>query len=416
MQYLSYTEFSNRMAVASTGRRVPLSGTIELTNRCPLNCSHCYNNLPMNDVAARKRELSTQEYFEVLDQISETGCLWICFSGGEIFARRDFFDIYEHAKKRGFIITLFTNGILIDERIADRLAELRPFSIEITLYGRTKETYEELTRIPDSWAKCMRGIDLLLERKLPLKLKTVAVSVNKHEVFAMKEYAESLGVEFKFDAMMNPRIDCSSSPLAVRLTPVEAVELDLRDDFRAESWRVFASKPVPAPPPGEAPQIYDCGGGVNSWAIDPYGNVTICVLSHVDNFNLREYTFAEAWDFLQGPRSKRATRPTKCTSCGMKSVCGMCAAQGELENQDAESPVDFLCHTAHLRAAVLGFDVRPHGDCEYCQDGSHYDVIVREAAEVASAATQPLLQSSTHASANASADCGSGGCSSCTTA
>jgi len=412
MQYLSYTEFSNRMAEASSGRRVPLSGTIELTNRCPLNCSHCYNNLPMDDIAARKRELSTQEYFDVLDQISETGCLWLCLSGGEIFARRDFFDIYEHAKKRGFIITLFTNGILIDERIADRLAELKPFSIEITLYGRTKETYEELTRIPGSWAKCMRGIDLLLERKLPLKLKTVAVSVNKHEVFAMKEFSESLGVEFKFDAMMNPRIDCSSSPLAVRLTPVEAVELDLRDAFRSDAWRAFAAKPTPAPPPGEAALIYDCGGGVNSWAIDPYGNLTICVLSHVDNFNLREYTFAEAWDFLQGPRSKRATRPTKCTSCGMKSVCGMCAAQGELENQDAESPVDFLCHTAHLRAAVLGFEVRPHGDCEYCQDGSRHDVIVREAGEVASAAAQPMLRSST----NASADCGSGGCSSCATA
>jgi radical SAM protein with 4Fe4S-binding SPASM domain len=412
MQLLSYGEFSRRISEVSVGRRVPLSGTIELTNRCPLNCSHCYNNLPMNDIAARKRELSTREYFDVLDQLSETGCLWLCFSGGEIFARRDFFDIYEHARSRGFIITLFTNGMLIDERIADRLAESRPFSIEITLYGRTKETYEELTRVPGSWAKCMRGIDLLLERKLPLKLKTVAVSVNKHEVFAMKEFAEGLGVEFKFDAMMNPRIDCSSSPLAVRLTPVEAVELDLRDAFRVEAWRAFASRQVPAPPPGEAAPVYDCGGGVNSWAIDPYGNLTICVLSHVDNFNLREYTFAEAWELLQGPRSKRATRPTKCTSCGMRSVCGMCAAQGELENQDAESPVDFLCHTAHLRAAVLGFEVRPHGDCEYCSDGSDYDVIVREADEVASAATQPMLRSST----NAAADCGSGGCSSCATA
>ena len=232
MQTLSYSEFSQRISAVSAGRRIPLSGTIELTNRCPLNCSHCYNNLPMNDAAARKRELSTREYFDVLDQIAESGCLWLCLSGGEIFARRDFFDIYEHAKKRGFIITLFTNGMLIDERIADRLAELRPFSIEITLYGRTPETYEKLTRVPGSWAKCMRGIELLLERNLPLKLKTVAVSVNRHEIFAMREFAEGLGVDFKFDAMINPRIDCSSSPLAVRLTPSEIVAFDLEDKQR----------------------------------------------------------------------------------------------------------------------------------------------------------------------------------------
>jgi radical SAM protein with 4Fe4S-binding SPASM domain len=409
MQTLSYSEFNRRISEVSAGRRIPLSGTIELTNRCPLNCSHCYNNLPMNDVAARKRELSTREYFDVLDQLSESGCLWLCLSGGEIFARRDFFDIYEHAKKRGFIITLFTNGMLIDERIADRLAELRPFSIEITLYGRTQETYETLTRVPGSWAKCMRGIELLLERKLPLKLKTVAVSVNRHEIFAMREFAEELGVDFKFDAMMNPRIDCSSSPLGVRLTPVEAVELDLRDPFRVDAYRAIAAKGVPAPPSDGPAQVYDCGGGVNSWAIDPYGNLTICVLSHVDNFNLREFTFAEAWEELQGPRSKRATRPTKCTSCAMKSICGMCAAQGELENQDAESPVDFLCHTAHLRAAALGFEVQPHGDCEYCSDGSAYDVIVREAAEVSQAASGPFLpivSSSTVRSTGAAASCG----------
>src|SRR5258708_6947750 len=171
MQLLSYDEFSRRISSVFAGRRAPLQGTIELTNRCPLNCSHCYNNLPMNDFEARNRELSTREYLDILDQLADAGCLWICFSGGEIFARRDFFEIYGHAKQRGFIITLFTNGILIDERVADRLVEMRPFSIEITLYGRTKETYEALTRIPGSWEKCIRGIRLLLGRNLPLKLK-----------------------------------------------------------------------------------------------------------------------------------------------------------------------------------------------------------------------------------------------------
>jgi radical SAM protein with 4Fe4S-binding SPASM domain len=411
MLELSYSSFSERIVNSTAGRRIPLSGTIELTNRCPLNCSHCYNNLPMNDLAARKRELSTNEYKDVLDQLAEVGALWICFSGGEIFARRDFFEIYDYAKSKGFIITLFTNGILIDERIADRLAELRPFSIEITLYGRTQETYEELTRIPGSWAKCMRGIELLLERNLPLKLKTVAVSVNKHEVFDIKTFAEELGVEFKFDSMMNPRIDCSSSPLAVRLTPLEAVDLDLRDPARVEAWHALAKTSVarPLPAPGEELQVYDCGGGVSSWAIDPYGNLTICVLSHVDNFNLREYSVGEAWELLGNVRRKPATRPTKCTMCGMRSLCGMCAAQGELENRDAESPVDFLCHTSHLRVSVLGLEFPPHGECEYCVGGSARDVIVRETEQALSAGSEPIIRSSI-----SSADsCGTGGCSSC---
>lgn len=384
IQSLSYTEFSRRIAFGTRHRNVAVQGTIELSHRCPLECVHCYNNLPMNDAEARRSELTTQEYFRVLDELADLGCLWLCFTGGEIFARRDFFDIYEHAKRKGFLVTLFTNGILIDERIANRLAELPPFVIEITLYGRTKQTYEALTRIPGSWEKCMRAIRLLLARNLPLKLKTVAVSVNKHEVYDIKAFADEIGVDLKFDAMMNPRIDCSSAPLSVRLTPSELVELDLRDEVRAAEFKRLGSILSP-PPQDETPTMYECGGGVHSWAMDPYGNLTICVLSHKDNFNIREQTFAEAWNGLMEVRQKPATRPTKCTTCQIKTMCGMCPANGELENGDPEAPVDFLCHVAHLRAAALDIDVPAHGDCEYCPAGSAHHVIAEEAMQLAAA-------------------------------
>ena len=126
----------------------------------------------------------------MLDELVEMGCFWLLYTGGEIFARKDFLEIYTYAKKKGFLITLFTNGTIINEQIADYLAEWPPFAIEITLYGRTRETYEALTAIPGSYDRCLRGIKLLKERGLPLKLKTVATSINKHEVLAMRQFAE----------------------------------------------------------------------------------------------------------------------------------------------------------------------------------------------------------------------------------
>jgi radical SAM protein with 4Fe4S-binding SPASM domain len=412
----TYTDFTTILH-QNVASRVPLDGTIEVTNRCPLACAHCYNNLPMNDLGARVRELSLEEHKHLLDELSEQGCLWLLFTGGEIFARRDFLEIYAYAKRKGFLITLFTNGTLITEQIANFLVELPPFVIEITLYGATRETYEVLTRVPGSYDKCLRGIDLLLERKLPLKLKTVAVSINKHEIPAMKQMAADRGVDFKFDAMINPRIDCSSSPLAVRLTPSEIVSFDLEDTQRASEWKRLAKDfGAPAYVPGEVRQVYDCGGGLSGFAIDPYGDISICVLSHKDRYNVRDGSFREGWsDYLRGVRARKITRPSKCTGCGLKSMCGMCAAQGELENGDAESPVDFLCQVAHLRAMTLDVPVRPHGDCEYCVDGAEH-AAVRDAAQALKLAEAERIAAIPVAPGEAEAGCGSGGCSSCSTA
>jgi radical SAM protein with 4Fe4S-binding SPASM domain len=371
----------------------------------------------MSDFVARARELTLDDYKRLLDELADLGCLWLLFTGGEIFARRDFLDIYAHAKRKGFLITLFTNGTMITEKIADYLADLRPFTIEITLYGGTKETYEKLTGIPGSYDRCMRGIDLLLERKLPLKLKTVALSINKHEIPLMRQMAADRGVEFMFDAMINPRIDCSSSPLAVRLKPSEIVELDLDNPERVSEWRRLARDHAPAPyVEGESRQIYQCGGGINSFAIDPYGDLSICVLSHVDKYNVRE-GFREGWEqYLLDVRMREITRPTKCTACGLKSMCGMCAANGELENGDAESPVDFLCQVAHLRAETLDIPVPAHGDCEYCAGGTGHH-LVRTAAEALKSGEAERIAAIPYEPAQpAASGCGTGGCGSCSVA
>lgn len=414
----TYAEFSRDLHNRVNSMQLPVNGTIEVSNRCPLDCVHCYNNLPMNDGDARSREMTLDDIKRVLDELTEMGCIWLLLTGGEIFARHDFLDIYTYAKSKGLLVTLFTNGTLITERIADYLVEYPPFCIEITLYGATKATYEALTGVPGSYEKCLRGIKLLLDRQLPLKLKTVAISTNVHELDMMKEIAAGLDVEFKFDPMMNPRIDCSSSPLEVRLTPPEIVALDLEDPVRVSEWRRIAAHFVGEfPPEGSAGKVYACGGGVNSFAIDPYGNMTICVLSHVDEYNVTTGSVREGWEhFLRGVRHKPATRVTKCTRCSLRSICGSCPANSELEEGDPEEPVDFLCKVTHLRAEVFGVDVVPHGECEYCHDGMKREEIDEMAALVrernfkelmAARAVMPLPQSTSSCSTETCGACSS---------
>lgn len=422
MNEAKYAAFSRSIHERYFGKRAPVEVSIEVTRRCPLECLHCYNNLPMGDSAARSQELRFDEHCRLLDELVQAGCLWILYTGGEIFARPDFLDIYTEAKKRGFLITLFTNGTLITQRVADHLAEWRPFAIEITLYGATRETYEALTQIPGSYDRCMRGIRLLLERNLPLKLKTVPTTVNQHEVYAMQRMAEEeFGVEFKFDPLVNPRIDCSQSPLAVRLSPEEAVALEFFDPRREEEYRRLAEMDCTRSKSEktDAGTVYACGGGHRGCAIDPAGKMTICVLSHREGYDWRAGSFREGWEGpLREIRSRERKKATICTNCRIQSLCSMCAANGELESGDAEKPVDFLCRVAHLRAYTLGYDVPDHGDCTCCRPGTVRDELIASAERIRGRSVGPTTwprnskPSELHVLPSAGG-CGNGGCSSC---
>jgi radical SAM protein with 4Fe4S-binding SPASM domain len=387
LDQLSYGAFSEGLHQKQAGQRAPAQVSIEVTRRCPLECQHCYNNLPMGDQDARSREMTTEEHFRMLDELVEMGCFWLLYTGGEIFARKDFLEIYTYAKKKGFLITLFTNGTLINEKIADYLVEWPPFAIEITLYGRTKETYEALTQIPGSYDRCLRGIKLLRERGLPLKLKTVATSINKHEISAMRQFAEEeLGVEFKMDGQINPRIDCSQSPLAVRLTPEEVVALDMHAPNGVSEYRRLAKHDMENPPTlAGNDTVYFCGGGMNGFAINAYGEMGICVISQQETFDVRAAGLKAVWEeSLLQLRNRKRTRVTKCAQCRIQSLCGMCPANGEMENGDRESPVAFLCNVAHLRAAVIGAEIPAHGDCEFCARGSEHAALLESARRIAS--------------------------------
>jgi len=422
VQTASYGDFSNLLHKQLRGRRAPFEVSIEVTHRCPLECQHCYNNIPVHDANAHQEELSFEEHVRLLDELVSLGCLWILYTGGEIFARRDFLDIYTEAKKRGFLITLFTNGTMITPRIADHLVEYRPFNIEITLYGATRETYEALTQIPGTFGRCMRGIRLLLDRKLPLRLKTVPTTLNYHEVDEMRRFAEQgLGVEFGFDPLVNPRTDCSQSPLAVRLSPEQCVALEFRDARRRAEYARLAESELAAPL-FPLTMKYTCGGGESGCAIDPYGGLTICVLSHREGYDLRSGSLRDGWEGrLKEIRYAGNSRETICTNCRIRSLCSMCAANGELEELDAESPVDFLCQVAHLKALSLGLQVPAHGKCDCCEGGRHHARLVESAAHIKkdfaafpdvipfprSSALLPVLDSRS--------GCSAGGCSSCGT-
>jgi MoaA/NifB/PqqE/SkfB family radical SAM enzyme len=240
---------------------VPLGGAIELTRRCNQRCRQFYNNLPAVDERARAAEMDTGEVMGLLEEIAAAGCVWLLFTGGEIFLRPDLLEIYDHARRQGLLVTLFTNGTLITPAAAAHLSRSRPFAIEVRLYGATPESCERVTGVPGSFECCRQGIGLLRKHGLPLKLKSTVSSLNWNELPQMRQMTSELGLEFQFDAVLNPRCDGRPGALDVRLSPEEVVSLDLAEPERFSALREFAEQMGrEAVPAAAATMLYRCGG------------------------------------------------------------------------------------------------------------------------------------------------------------
>lgn len=343
---VSYEEFTDHMHGDLADMHIPLDCSFELTYRCNLKCRHCYC---VSD--GSREELDLGRIRGILDELAESGCLWVLFTGGEPLLRPDFLDIYTYAKHKGLLVMLFTNGTLLTPGIADHLAEYRPFVIEISLYGATEDTYEKVTGVKGSYARCMRGIELARERELPLKLKTMITRDNYKEVPAIRDFANRIGVEYRFDAMLNPRFDGSKDHLSLRIPPRAFVDMEIRHKEFAEDWERFCRDFWNMPANDD---IFICPAGRNSCHIDPYGKLQICLMTKKWSYDLKAGTFREGWlEFIPKVRAIKSRQKTKCFTCEVFPVCDRCPGWSLLETGEPESPVDYLCEIARLRAAAF---------------------------------------------------------------
>jgi len=310
--------------------------------------------LPPGDREAKQKELSFEEVCRILDEITEAGCLYLLLTGGEPMLRRDFLDIYTYAKKKGLLVTIFCTGTLITPRIADYLVEWPPFNIEITLYGATEETYERVTGLRGSYRKCLNGIRLLAERRLPLKLKTVLMTLNKHELTAMEKFAADLGLKFGWDPHINLRIDGGRKPAHVRVAPDEVVKIDMAKEERIAEWRAFCNR---LPETYRTNNLYACGAGLTAFHIDPYGQMTPCTMTRLHKYDLRQGSFREGWGGLFADlRKQKRPLADRCADCDLAHMCFQCTGWAQLEHGVEWAPVDYLCELTHLRAKALGIN------------------------------------------------------------
>jgi AdoMet-dependent heme synthase len=324
---------------------VPLSVQLDLTYRCNERCVHCY--LDHDDHG----EMTTAEIKHLLDEMAEAGVFILTLSGGEIFLRKDFFEILEHARRLMFCVKLKTNAVLIREAEAQRLKDLSVESVQISIYSHRPEVHDAITLIPGSLKRSIDGIRFLKSQGLKVIIANVLMQQNMADYSGVRTVAAELGVECTLDPTVTPMMDGNRSPLNLGVN-VDALRRVFRDDALVGNSDEFCAIP---PQAGQDDlEVTPCSAGHTACYVSPYGEVFPCVQFPLPTGNVRHQRFVDIWrhsDRMNEVRSIRLKDLTTCTSCTHVSNCTRCPGLAFLEG-NMRGPSTQDCEKSFARTGV----------------------------------------------------------------
>lgn len=359
----------------------PIRCIFELTYKCNLRCRHCFQT------DHHSQPLNTGQIKNILKDIAHNGTFDISFTGGEVFMRQDIFDIFEAAHREKFIISVFTNGTLITEKMAKRLKGYSIKNVNMSIYGPTSDLHDKITGVKGSFNALINAIRFLRSYKIPVILKAKIFKDTFNSYRELKKLAEALDVTiYSFSHMIIPMKDGSrknrymsihgkdlSDYFALmnedgvftkmknnkfiprqKAQPVKAGMNGAGSGFAQANPAIkdaMAVKPRSfTDAKGAMPELNVCSAAHNTFGINPYGELMPCILSQVSAGSLLKASLKDLWynsSVLKEWREIKLKDIYKCNKCKLRIICAICPAAQLLENR-AFKPVKAMCESAYL--------------------------------------------------------------------
>lgn len=324
--------YLSRLLVEAGKKAIPIEVSLELTHHCNFRCQHCY----IPDFSAPDR-LTTERILELLDELAEMGTLYLTLTGGEMFLRRDWYPIAKRARTLGFSLRLFSNGATVDPEVADAIRELHA-AVEVSLYSMDPDVFERITQRQGSFAKTIRGIELLRERDVEVLLKIPMMVHNVKGFEKVFDYGRVIGAEVRADARIVAKKDGDLVTLKLR-----ADEEDLMPLYRGGWTPCAVPGELGSDPRSDGPL---CAAGNRYANITSAGEVRACNILPGVAGNLREHSFREIWEgsaWLKKVRAIRRSDLEVCGTCTKIAYCGRCHAQALVEDGNLLGPSSSAC-------------------------------------------------------------------------
>lgn len=360
---------------AGTRKRIPVSGTFELTPRCNLSCKMCYIRMSGEEMAARGRELTAEEWLAVGREAVSAGMIYLLLTGGEPLLRPDFPLIYTEMVKMGVMVSVNTNGTLLTPAVLDCFAQHPPEAVNVTLYGASHETYEALCGVGNGFERAVAGVRALREAGIRVQINTTFTAFNKGDMEALIALGRELDCPIRTTAYTFPPVRNGHELCSGCLSPEEQGRLNaafedlsstpsgreskrkLLQDVADAAQATETAEPVPinqtaetteptqtaqAPDSAAAtePHRMGCMAGRGSFWMTWDGCMLPCGM--MGDHRAARGGFREQWDEVRR-MTEDVCLPMACKTCAYKRLCPSCAAVCYAKNRDTEAVVPEMC-------------------------------------------------------------------------
>lgn len=337
----------------------PINGSLEILPLCNMNCDMCYVRLSYAETEMKGGLHTADEWINLGREMQKAGVLFLLLTGGEPLLFPDFKKLYSELKQMGMVLTINTNGTLLDEEWADFFGENKPRRINITLYGADDRAYETLCHYPGGFEKTLRAIRLLKERDVDVKINGSVTKENYKDMQKIYALGEMLGVPVHMDTYMLPGIHERGMPFdeQSRLLPEEAATAGmeaLKAEMDPQAFPIYVEQRITQLENGEEkyPSGITCMAGNCSFAVNWQGEMRPCVTLEEPSVPVFDTGFEAAWEIMS-KESKAFRVNEKCIKCRLRPICKTCVASAWLETGSYDGVPEYLCRYAEAYQNLL---------------------------------------------------------------
>ena len=187
---MEWTEYAKIITDKCKQLGTPSYASFELTPLCNFNCNMCYIHLSPEQAKKQGTLLSTEQWLHIAQETKNLGTLGLEVTGGEAVTRPDFPLLYKSFIKMGYLVTLRSNGYLLNGKLLELLKNYKPRCVCITMYGASNDTYRKVCGIDDGFTVVSDNIHALKNAGINLKLSVTLTKDNENDREMLLEWAK----------------------------------------------------------------------------------------------------------------------------------------------------------------------------------------------------------------------------------